>query len=180
MTAHPSANCERLRKTFENRDFVERGALRVRVTNIRGNVAVQSISADLEEIPTTGFPGFIDLDRYGLTDAEPRRWTISVGKLTTFSEHTWSLGNGGCSLFFNRELVQEVVQLASQFPPGLSRYERYHRILGWLHCHTTTQEPSIQLFMSGASHPSDTATATSLREPPALVLRGSFSRILGA
>ena len=49
----PSTNCERLRKAFENREaiYVERGALRVKVTNIRANVVVQTISADIEEIP---------------------------------------------------------------------------------------------------------------------------------
>jgi hypothetical protein len=65
MTSDPSANCERLRNAFENREaiYVKRGALRVRVTNIRANAAVQAISADIEEIPTTGFPGFVDLAR---------------------------------------------------------------------------------------------------------------------
>ena len=175
MTLDPLANCERLRQALDNHDaiYVERGALRVRVRNIRANVEVQGISADLEEIPTTGFPEFVDLDRYGLTDKEPHRWTISAGNLTSCSVQTWSLGNGGLSLFFGAELVQEVIHLASQFPSGLSRYERYHRILGWLHCHKTRQEPQNALFLAGgASRPTDPPTATSLRERPALVAEG--------
>jgi hypothetical protein len=55
MTSGPLTNCERLRDAFENREavYLERGALRVRVSNIRANVVVQAISADLEEIPVT-------------------------------------------------------------------------------------------------------------------------------
>jgi hypothetical protein len=132
MTSDPLANCERLRNAFENREaiYVERGALRVKVTNIRATAAVETISADIEQIPTSGFQGFVDLDRVGVTDKGPLRWTISAGHLTTFSDHTWSFGSGGWSLFFGFELVHEVMQLAAQFPQHLSRYERYHRILG--------------------------------------------------
>jgi hypothetical protein len=75
MTWGPSTNCERLRNAFKNREaiYVERGALRVRVTNIRANAVVQAINADLEEIPTNRFPGFVDLDWSGLTDNGPLR-----------------------------------------------------------------------------------------------------------
>jgi hypothetical protein len=175
MTRDPLTDCNRLRKTLENREaiYVERGALRVRVTNIRSNVVAQAISADIEEIPTTGFPRFIDLDRQGLTESESLRWTISTGNQTTFSDHTWSLGNGGWSLFFGSDLLQEVVQLASQFPRDLSRNERYRRILGWLHCHKSTQGPQTRPFLTGStSGLSDAIAATSLREPPALVAEG--------
>jgi hypothetical protein len=175
MTSDPFANWERLRNTFENTEaiYIERGALRVRVTNIRANAVVQAISADIEEIPTTGFPGFVDLDRFGLTDQEPLRWTISAGSLTTFSDHTWSFGGEGWSLFFGSELVQEVIRLAAKFSPSESRNERYQRILGWLHCHKLSQGPHVQVFLTGAaSRPAATGTATSLREPPGLIAEG--------
>jgi hypothetical protein len=182
MTSDPSANCERLRNAFENREaiYVERGALRVKVTNIRANAAVQAISADIEEIPTIGFPGFVDLDRFGLTGRGPLSWTISAGNLTAFSDHTWSIGGGGWSLFFGSQLVEEVVRLAANFPPDVSRNERYRRILGWLNCHKATQGPHVRVFLGdGASRPSDTRTATSLREPPALVAEGMRSKTPG-
>jgi len=111
---------------------------------------VQGISADLEEIPTAGFPRFVDLDRFGLTDKVPVQWTISAGNLTTFSDHTWSVGIAGRALFFGSELVQEVTQLAEKCPEYSSRNERYHRILGWLHCHNLTQGPHLQVFLAGA------------------------------
>jgi hypothetical protein len=175
MTPDPLTDCERLRKALENREaiYVEQGALRVRVTNIRSNVVAQAISADIEEIPTTGFPRFIDLDRLGLTESGPLRRTITAGNQTTFSDHTWSLGNGGWSLFFGSDLLQEVVQLASQFSTDLSRNERYHRILGWLHCHKLTQGPHVQVFApAGVNRLSEIRMTTSLRQSPPLLADG--------
>jgi hypothetical protein len=55
----------------------------------------------------------------------------------------------------------------------MSGYERYHNILGWLHCHQTTQEPKILIFPpSGAARSSKVKAASSLREPPALIADG--------
>ena len=111
MTPDPLANCERLRNTFENREaiYVERGALRVKVTNIRANAVVKDQRGH-QEVLTIGFPGLIDLDRFGLTDEELRSWTIIAGNLSTCSDHTWSTSSGLWSLFFGSELVQKVVQ----------------------------------------------------------------------
>jgi hypothetical protein len=64
------------------------------------------------------------------TNRGPLSWTISAGNLTAFSDHTWSMGGGEWSLFFGSELVEEVVRLAANFPPDVSRNERYRRILG--------------------------------------------------
>jgi hypothetical protein len=54
MRSAPLANCERLRPALDNHEaiYIERGALRVKVSNIRRTL---KCSADIEEIPTTGF-----------------------------------------------------------------------------------------------------------------------------
>jgi len=49
---------EQLRRLFEGREaiYVEKGALRVKVTDISADLAQRCISAEVEEIPATGFP----------------------------------------------------------------------------------------------------------------------------
>jgi hypothetical protein len=109
MTADAIANCARLRERFEGHEaiYVENGALRVMVTRTQAEVAAQTITADIEEIPTPGFPRFIGLNNVGLTDSRRFQFTITAGSLTTSSDHVWSHGDGGWSLFFDPELVRE-------------------------------------------------------------------------
>jgi hypothetical protein len=78
MTSDRLANSERLRATLENREaiYVERGALRVKVTNIRANAVVQAMSADIEEILSGGIS---DLDRFGRTDQLDRTEVVGTG-----------------------------------------------------------------------------------------------------
>src|SRR5439155_11210485 len=106
---------------------------RVRVTNVRADDGARSVSAQIEEIPTPGFPGFVG--RVAREPASgvraPLRWTIASGALSSFSDHEWSMGYGGWSLFFGADVVRRVVELASGFGEEVAAYDRYKRIL---HC----------------------------------------------
>ena len=120
---------QRLRDLFEGREaiYVEKGALHVKVSNIRGDLAEQFIAADVEEIPTAGFP----TGSY----RRPRHWTIGAGYLsdTSFSQHTWRGGAyAGWALFFDPRIVDGVVRLAQEFPDHLVFIDRYNAILRYL------------------------------------------------
>jgi len=136
MTRNAAANCARLREQFEGREavYIDNGALRVRVTNIQANLAAQELTADLEEIPTPGFPRFLGLNSVGLRESRALRWTIYAGNLTAFSDHMWSRGDDGWSMFFHPEVVSEVMRFSETYSIGLntSEYERYRNILGWV------------------------------------------------
>jgi hypothetical protein len=136
MTRNAVANCARLREQFEGREavFIDNGALRVRVTNIQANLAAQELTADLEEIPTPGFPRFLGLNSVGLRESRALRWTIYAGSLTAFSDHMWSRGDDGWSMFFHPEVVSEVMRFSETYSIALntSEYERYRNILGWV------------------------------------------------
>jgi hypothetical protein len=144
------ANCARLRARFEDREaiYIEQGALRVRVTKIQANVAERTITADIEEIPTPGFPRFIGLNSVGLADSRLLKWTISAENLTVCSDHVWSHGAGGWSLFFDSELIREVLRFTATYSEALNvdAYERYRNILGWVQCHKSTQEVPTCVF----------------------------------
>jgi hypothetical protein len=90
-----------LQARFEGREaiYVEQGALRVRVGDICWDAAKLCITARVEEVATTGFPAgvFYDPER---DEANPITWDIGAGYLTTSSEHTWNMGNGGWCIFF--------------------------------------------------------------------------------
>ena len=126
------SNVQHLRDLFEGREaiYIEKGALHVRVSNIQENIPERYISADVEEIPTDGFPT-------GSPDNSPNpwRWTISGGWMTSFSDHTWEMGYGGWTLFFAPRIVGGVVKLAREFPDNLHPMERYNKILRYLQNH---------------------------------------------
>jgi hypothetical protein len=90
MTTDAIDNCTCLRRRFEGREaiYIEQGALLVRVMRIEANTAAQTITADIEEIPTPGFPRFIGLNSVGLADSRRLQWTISAGVLTASSDQT--------------------------------------------------------------------------------------------
>jgi hypothetical protein len=122
---------QRVQASFEGREaiYVEKGALRVRVSNIRGSAAHRCISADVEEIPTPGL-GVGSFDNR--KPRRPRRWGIGAGYLTQFSDYCWTTGYGGWSLFFDPKTVQAVLDLASHFPENMDSWERYNQIVRFL------------------------------------------------
>lgn len=137
---------ERLRVPFEGREaiYVEMGALRVRVTDIHGNVTQQYVSAEVEEIPTTGLPVG---QFHSIKQHEPSslRWSIGAGYLTAFSDNTWKMGYGGWSLFFAPSIVEGIRSLALQFPDNLDPFQRYKSVLDYLTDHQA-HEPTQKLF----------------------------------
>jgi len=120
---------QRLRDLFDGREaiYIEKGALRVRVYDIREEIPGLYISADVEEIPTVG----ILTGSHHIT-ASPRHWGIGAGCMATFSDHTWQMGYGGWSLFFAPRIVDGVVKLAREFPDNLHSMARYNEILRYL------------------------------------------------
>src|SRR5215470_1839772 len=131
MASQESVRCEKLRDSFEGREaiYVEKGALRVRVSHIRCNVGARRIDATVVEVPTPGLAGGLF---HGPRRNEPLRWKIGAGFLTTFSDHTWQAGYGAWSLFFAPEIVADLANLAANWPIELDawdRYDRAHRFL---------------------------------------------------
>jgi hypothetical protein len=150
MLVPDEAIVELLRARFEGREaiYVEKGALRVRVSDIRGDTAQKLyISAEVEEIPTAGFPAgvFYETRR---SEPSPLRWSIGAGYLTRFSDHTWNMGYGGWSLFFAPRIIDGVVGLALRFPEDLDPFQRYKEILNYLQ-DQEAYEPSRPLFAKG-------------------------------
>jgi hypothetical protein len=146
MLVPDEARVEQLRARFEGREaiYVEGGALRVKVSDIRGDVARLFISAEVEEIPTAGFPtgAFYEIQRL---EPSPLRWHIEGGYLTTFSNHRWHMGYGGWSLFFAPRIVDGILSLALRFPDNLDPDERYREVLDYLKDHAA-YEPTQRLF----------------------------------
>src|SRR5262245_46767797 len=128
MTSQASLNCAKLRDAFEGHEaiYIEKGVLRVRVSNIRCNVAARRIDATVEEVPTSGLAGGVF---HGPRHNAPLRWKIGAGYLTTVSEHTWEMGYGGWSLFFAPEVVTDLTNLSANWPADLDPMDRYNRAL---------------------------------------------------
>jgi hypothetical protein len=146
MLVTDEVRVEQLRARFEGREaiYVEKGALRVRVSDIRGDVAQLYISAEVEEIPTAGFPAgaFYEIQR---REPSPLRWSIEGGYLTDFSDHTWHMGYGGWSLFFAPSIVDGILSLALRFQDDLDPFQRYSEVLNYLKDHEA-YEPTQRLF----------------------------------
>ena len=120
----------RLRLNFEGREaiYLEKGALRVRVSDIRASPRGTTVSAEIEEIPAPGL-GVGLFDSSQRKGTPPLRWTIRAGHLTEFSDRCWIMGYGGWSMYFEPKIVQGVLDLASRFPDNLDAFERYNRIV---------------------------------------------------
>lgn len=135
-----------LRARFEGREaiYVEKGAIRVRISNMGWDGAKLCITARVEEIATPGFPAgvFYDPER---NDANPLTWHIGAGYLTTCSEHTWNMGYGGWCIFFSPEIVDGVVGLAREFPADLHPFQKYRDVLKYLNDHNA-HEPTERVF----------------------------------
>jgi len=118
-----------LRASFENREaiYLEKGALKVRVSNIHGLASRQTVFADVEEIPAAGLGvGLFARPRNGATVL---RWRIGAGYLSQFSDQRWAMGYGGWSLYFDPSIIQGVLDLASRFPENMDTSERYNEIV---------------------------------------------------
>jgi hypothetical protein len=136
MSLRNETKVEQVRGLFEGREaiYVEKGALRVKVSDVRGDVARLFISAEVEEIPTAGFPAgaLYEIQRL---EPSPLRWSIEGGYLTIFSDHTRHMGYGGWSLFFAPRIVDGILSLALRFPDNLDPFQRYREVLDYLKDH---------------------------------------------
>lgn len=121
---------ERLRVLFEGREaiYVEKGALRVKVTDIRADVAQQYVSAEVEEIPTTGLPVGALYESKQLW-VGPFCWSIGGGYLLTTPAMRVTAA-GHCSSL--RGIVQGIQSLALRFPDSLDPFQRYNGVLDYL------------------------------------------------
>lgn len=131
------SNCEVLRTRFEGREaiYVEKGALRVRVSNIHNVHEAQcsSIGADVEEILTPGLRvGLFPPYRPGRS---PLRWTIA-GDPTSFSDQSWWMGYGGWCLEFAPEFFQAVIDFAARRPNSADPCEGYSEVCRMLNNRT--------------------------------------------
>ena len=115
-----AATVEKLRASFEGREaiYLEKGAIRVRVSNIR-SADLGTILADIEEIPTAGFPIWI---RGGPRPrSHPLRWTIGTSLIKHFSADSWSSPPYvGWTLYFSPKLIEAIVDLVTRFPENHS------------------------------------------------------------
>jgi hypothetical protein len=111
MDLRHARNCKLLRDRFEGREaiYVEKGALRVRVTNIRSMGL--SVGADVEEIITPGL-GVGLFIRTHPSVPPPYRWDIG-GDSADFSDQSWWSDIGWC-LYFDPEIVQTVIDFAAR------------------------------------------------------------------
>ena len=136
MNSEAAANCEKIRRNFENREaiYIEKGVLRVRISNIQADVTAGFLTAHVEEIPTRGLEKSFFHGQY-LTKSAPYRWTIGSGIRSMFSDHCWDMGYGGWSLYFATRVVEGIVELASRWPETLDAYDRYDEVLRWLTDH---------------------------------------------
>jgi len=125
-----SPRIQQLRTNFENREaiYIEKGALRVRVTGIYGSTVDRTVWANVEEVAAPGL-GVGLFEKRNRKTPPSVRWRIAGGYLTSFSDESWDMGYGGWSLHFDPKVVQGVLDLASQFPDDVDTHERYRRII---------------------------------------------------
>jgi hypothetical protein len=144
MSPSENAKVEQLRKLFDGKEaiYIEKGALRVRVSHINGGRTY--VSAEVEEVPTVGFPLgiFCEIQK---AEPNPLHWSIGAAD-SHFSEHTWHAGYGGWSLFFAANIVEGILNLALRFPDDLGPFQRYREVLRYLRNHET-YEPT-QRFLA--------------------------------
>ena len=120
-------------ESFEGREaiYIEKGALRVRVSRVKVDLTEQMMTAQVDEICTPGL-GFVMAHTRAFDEKLPRRWQIGASALAgaSFSERRWSGGiHVGWSLFFDPEVIAGVVQLAASFPTDLHPSLCYRRVL---------------------------------------------------
>ena len=135
MSSWESVDWEQIQTSFENREaiYIEKGALLVRVHNIKINESKRYISADVEEILRPGL-GAGMFYRPVWSEAPLRRWNIG-GDLTACSRDVWCMGYGGWQMYFAHSFVDGIVSLAARWPQELDHWERYRHVLNWLQEH---------------------------------------------
>jgi hypothetical protein len=147
MSSQEATHCAQIQKNFGNREgiYIEKGALRVRISNVRADPDRRWIEAEVEEVPTPGFEN--SMIHIHLPDqSSPLRWSIGAGFYTTFSENYWNQGHTGWSLFFAPKIVQGIVDLASRWPEDLDAYDRYQQVIRGLEDHDAYNEQTSRAF----------------------------------
>lgn len=140
---------------FEGREaiYIEKGAIRVRVSNICGSASRAIIAAEVEEIRTPGL-GVGSFCQHLLGDNKPvRRWNIDAGFCTSFSDQEWDMGYGGWSLYFHPKAVEGVTDMAARFPANLDSSGRYTMILHFLQSGGTFSGSNSQRVFQEMNHP---------------------------
>lgn len=120
---------QEVRSRFEGREaiYLEKGAIRVRVSNIRGSASQATIAADVEEISTPGL-GVGSFYKRLHGDNKPLRWNIAAGIRTTFSGQDWAMGYGGWWLYFHPKVIEGVLDLAARFP-AIQDSQEHHAMI---------------------------------------------------
>src|SRR5262249_16652424 len=142
-----------LKEWFEGREaiYIEKGALRVRVSNIRIDPMQKEITAEVEELPTQGLD-FVMRHTPEFDAQSPRRWTIGTSRLagSTFTSRCWRGGiQVGWSLFFDPAIVCGVMKLAESFPEDLHPGLRYRQVLEFIY-ERNVREESTTIFAEGS------------------------------
>jgi hypothetical protein len=133
---------DKIRACFEGKEaiYIEKGALRVRVSNIRYDdlKGEAVIEAEIEEILTPGLP--VSLPGYDRRDRpRPFRWKIgtNVKVHPYYSRDFWSSPPYvGWSMHFSPEIIEGVVNLALGFPQDQSPDIGYRRIQSFINRQT--------------------------------------------
>ena len=139
-----NAMIQNVQGRFEGHEaiYIEKGALRVRVSNINGSAEQRCIWAEIEEIITPRLAcGF--WFRSSTTRRAAFRHTIGAGFLTRFGPSAWHAGYGCWSMYFDPKVIASVVGLASEFPESCDRRDRYRRILD-LVCQPNPSTPACR------------------------------------
>ena len=146
MSPEPAANCEQLRRAFEGREaiLIEKGAVLVRVSNIEAKLVERSIAAEVQAMPARGLPAGSLYYHPAYREGRPLR--IAGGYLTCFSDHVWTMGYGGWTLYFAPQIVKGVAELAARWPDDLDPFERYNQVTRWLADQHAFNEPARRVF----------------------------------
>jgi len=135
----PLGTLDKIRECFEGKEaiYIEKGALRVRVSNIYyDNLKGESeyIEADIEEIPTPGLP--VSLPRHDHRDQpRPLRWKIgtNIKVQPYYSPDYWdSPPYVGWSMYFSPKIIEGVVAFAAGFPQDQPLDIGYRRIMSFI------------------------------------------------
>jgi hypothetical protein len=145
MESSPPFKHEHLVKSYENREaiYVEKGAIRVRVSQIHIDTCNDQIHAEIEEIFSPGL-GAGMFYRPVWNEGTPVQWKI-VGDLAACRVGKWSMGYGGWSLYFAPVVVEGITALAAQWPVDLGHWDRYTHVTKWLNNYIGEHAPFKRL-----------------------------------
>lgn len=125
-----SPSIKELKALFEGKEaiFFWSGAIKVRVSKIRGSTERSQVWADIDEIQTPGL-GVGGLNESWRKGQRLAHWRISAGPRTAYSENEWEYG---WFLYFDPPLIQHVLDLAANFPENMGSGDRYNAIVRYL------------------------------------------------